>query len=179
MPKQLDALIARLSSESCVDDARGAPALDVGAAPAPRAHTLAERRMSEATVVGRPLSAEQLRALAHVLGDSALAVIEGRAGAGKSYMLGAARECWDKAGARVIGAALSGKAAEGLELGSGIKSQTLHSLLSAIEGGRLRLDKRTVLVIDEAGMVGTAQLQRLLCPIISRQLHQVNQPLRL
>ena len=45
MPKQLDALIARLSSESCVDDARGAPALDVGAAPAPRAHTLAERRM--------------------------------------------------------------------------------------------------------------------------------------
>lgn len=128
------------------------------------AWTLATQRghASDSHVCQRPLSDEQSRALAHVLGDSGIAVVEGRAGTGKSYMLGAARECWQHAGFRVIGAALAGKAAQGLQDGSGIQSQTLHSLLSEIQGGRLRLDSRTVLVLDEGGMVGTAQMQQLL-----------------
>jgi Ti-type conjugative transfer relaxase TraA len=110
----------------------------------------------------RTLSAEQSRALAHVLADGGLRLIEGRAGTGKSYLLGVARECWEQAGYRVLGAALAGKAAQGLEEGSGIRGQTLHSLLAQIDGGQLRLNPRTVLVIDEAAMVGTAQMERLL-----------------
>ena len=57
---------------------------------------------------------------------------------------------------------MAGKAADGLQKGSGISSQTLHSLLAEIDGGRLLLDSKHVIVLDEAGMVGTRQLHKLL-----------------
>lgn len=43
-----------------------------------------------------------------------------------------------------------------------ISSRTLHSLLSDIERGTVTLDAKTVLVIDEAGMVGSRQMEKLL-----------------
>src|SRR6185437_11913719 len=62
----------------------------------------------------------------------------------------------------VKGAALSGIAAENLEHASGITSQTLRSLENAWEGGRNPLTHRDVLVIDEAGLVGTRQMAHVL-----------------
>lgn len=115
-----------------------------------------------ARLVGRSLSVEQNRALRHLVADEGLTVIEGRAGTGKSYLLGAAFDSWRQAGRQVVGAALSGKAAQGLEEGSGIPAQTIHSLLDAIDRGSLQLDSATVLVIDEAGMVGTRQMAAIL-----------------
>jgi Ti-type conjugative transfer relaxase TraA len=53
---------------------------------------------------------------------------------------------------------LSGIAAEGLQRSSGIPSRTLASLEHAWGKGRDRLGPKDVLVIDEAGMVGTRQL---------------------
>jgi Ti-type conjugative transfer relaxase TraA len=58
--------------------------------------------------------------------------------------------------------ALSGIAAENLESGSGIVSRTIASLEYGWEQGRDLLGSRDVLVIDEAGMVGTRQLERVL-----------------
>lgn len=128
------------------------------------ASQLCEQTGQACTLVSseRELSGEQSRALAHVLADGGLRLIEGRAGTGKSYLLGVARECWTQAGYRVLGAALAGKAAQGLQEGSGIRSQTLHSLLAQIDAGQFRLDRKAVLVVDEAAMVGTAQMERLL-----------------
>lgn len=59
------------------------------------------------------------------------------------------------------GAALSGIAAEGLEHGSGIGSRTLASLEHQWGQDRERLTSKHILVIDEAGMVGTRQLERV------------------
>ncbi|MGO8070663.1 AAA family ATPase, partial [Rhizobium leguminosarum] len=70
---------------------------------------------------------EQVDAIRHVAGDSGIAAIVGLAGAGKSTLLAAARVAWEGEGRRVIGAALAGKAAEGLEDSSGIRSRTLAS----------------------------------------------------
>jgi Ti-type conjugative transfer relaxase TraA len=119
------------------------------------ARALAERR-------GLVLSGEQVDALAHVTDARDLGVVVGHAGTGKSAMLGVAREAWEVAGYEVRGAALSGIAAENLESGSGIASRTIASMEHSWQQGRDLLTTRDVLVIDEAGMVGTRQLERVL-----------------
>jgi len=116
---------------------------------------LAERR-------GLVLSGEQADALANVTDGSDLGVVVGHAGTGKSAMLGVAREAWEAAGYEVRGVALSGIAAEGLQSGAGISSRTIASMEHSWNQDRDRLTARDVLVIDEAGMVGTRQLERVL-----------------
>ncbi|MBS0505630.1 MAG: Ti-type conjugative transfer relaxase TraA [Proteobacteria bacterium] len=111
---------------------------------------------------GLVLSGEQADALAHVTDGRDLGVVVGYAGTGKSAMLGVAREAWEAAGYQVRGAALSGIAAENLEGGSGIASRTIASMEHGWGQGRDMLSSRDVLVIDEAGMVGTQQLERVL-----------------
>uniref|UniRef100_UPI00291636FD Ti-type conjugative transfer relaxase TraA n=1 Tax=Bradyrhizobium sp. SZCCHNS3052 TaxID=3057321 RepID=UPI00291636FD len=111
---------------------------------------------------GLLLSSEQVDALAHVTDGRDLGVVIGHAGTGKSALLGVAREAWEAAGFEVRGVALSGIAAENLESGSGISSRTIASLEHGWEQGRDLLKSSDVVVIDEAGMVGTRQLERVL-----------------
>lgn len=111
---------------------------------------------------GARLGKEQAAALAHVTRAGDLSLVVGFAGTGKSTMLGAAREVWESAGYRVRGAALSGIAAEGLQGGSGIESRTIASLEHAWARDRDRLGPGDVLVVDEAGMVGSRQMGRVL-----------------
>jgi Ti-type conjugative transfer relaxase TraA len=125
---------------------------------------VAERAMRSAEVRGMWLGDEQRAAVRHVTEGGDLALVVGYAGTGKSAMLGVARQAWEGAGYRVRGAALSGIAAEGLEAGSGIRSRTLASLEWGWTQGRAedRLTARDVLVVDEAGMVGSRQMERVL-----------------
>ncbi|MFN3983827.1 MAG: AAA family ATPase, partial [Caldilinea sp.] len=83
-------------------------------------------------------------------------------GTGKSFSMKVAREAWEAAGYNVRGAALAGKAADELQAGSGIDSRTLASLEFAWKNGKDKLTSRDVLVIDEAGMIGSRQLGRVL-----------------
>jgi Ti-type conjugative transfer relaxase TraA len=121
-----------------------------------------EAAFARAEQSGLVLSGEQADALAHVTDGRDLGVVVGHAGTGKSAMLGVAREAWETAGYQVRGVALSGIAAENLESGSGIASRTIASLEHGWQQGRDLLTTRDVLVIDEAGMVGTRQLERVL-----------------
>ncbi|MDE2125251.1 MAG: relaxase domain-containing protein [Armatimonadetes bacterium] len=176
------------------------------------------------------LSQEQHAALRHIADSrSRIVAVSGMAGTGKSAMLGAARRAWERGGYRIIGAAVSGKAARGLARSSGIDSITISRLLYELgrpplngpgimqslkaefkhatwqidsktrrkllgqyhkatsrlahewkymtwqisrrhrdflnyklDRDKYKLDNKTVLVIDEAGMVGTRQMERLL-----------------
>lgn len=123
-------------------------------------------RVSEANqwqaLGGRSLSPEQQAALAHLLSEGDLKNVVGYAGSGKSYLLGAAKEAWERQGYRVQGVALSGIAAENLEAGSGIESRTIASRCYYWDQGEQLLTSRDVLVVDEAGMIGSRQLNRLL-----------------
>nr|WP_234902360.1 Ti-type conjugative transfer relaxase TraA [Agrobacterium rubi] len=104
------------------------------------------------------LSDEQRAAIEHVAGSARIAAVVGRAGAGKTTMMKAAREAWELAGYRVVGGALAGKAAEGLEKEAGIRSRTLASWELRWKKDRDTLDARTVFVMDEAGMVASRQM---------------------
>jgi Ti-type conjugative transfer relaxase TraA len=118
--------------------------------------------LSRAERRGLVLSGEQANALAHITDGRDLGIVVGHAGTGKSAMLGVVREAWEAAGYEVRGVALSGIAAESLESGSGIASRTIASMQHGWQQGRDLLTTRDVLVIDEAGMVGTRQLERVL-----------------
>jgi Ti-type conjugative transfer relaxase TraA len=111
---------------------------------------------------GLVLSGEQRDAFDHITEGRGLASVIGYAGTGKSAMLGVAREAWEREGYQVRGAALSGIAAENLEGGSGISSRTIASLEHAWAQGRDQLSRNDVLVVDEAGMIGTRQMERVL-----------------
>lgn len=104
------------------------------------------------------LSDEQKAAIERLTENACLAAVVGRAGAGKTTMMKAAREVWQAAGYRVVGGALAGKAAEGLEKEAGIASRTLSSWERRWAQGIDRLDDRTVFVLDEAGMVSSRQM---------------------
>jgi Ti-type conjugative transfer relaxase TraA len=107
------------------------------------------------------LGEEQKAALRHVTRGGDLASIVGYAGTGKSALLGVAREAWEGAGYQVQGLAISGIAAENLQAGSGIASRTIASLEHQWRQGRDILTDRHVLVIDEAGMIGSRQMERI------------------
>ncbi|WP_286079891.1 Ti-type conjugative transfer relaxase TraA [Agrobacterium sp. MS2] len=108
------------------------------------------------------LSDELRQAIEHITGRERIAAVVGFAGAGKSTMLAAAREAWEAQGYQVHGAALAGKAAEGLEESSGIESRTLASWSYSWDHGRDLIGSSDVFVIDEAGMVGSRQLARFI-----------------
>lgn len=82
----------------------------------------------------------------------------GVAGAGKSWALGIAREVWESAGYKVQGLAPTGVASDGLSTGAGIPSQTIARFLAYNQ----EFDDNTVVVIDEAAMVGSKTLKQVL-----------------
>lgn len=134
------------------------------------------------------LSWEQAAAVSHItLAPSALQIVAGRAGTGKTQMIRAAAEIWKKSGFKVYGACISGKATRGLNEAAGIQAETIAKLLyddrqdwkskgthharqlgKAALGKRtsrlkpaFKLDSRSVLVLDEAAMIGTQDLHAL------------------
>lgn len=125
--------------------------------------------LARAEVRGLVLSSEQRSAFDHVTSGKDLGVVVGYAGTGKSAMLGVAREAWESAGYQVQGLALSGIAAENLESGSGIASRTIASMEHQWGQGRELLTDRSILVIDEAGMIGTRQMERVIAEAEKRR----------
>jgi Ti-type conjugative transfer relaxase TraA len=115
-----------------------------------------------AAMVDKNLSDEQQVALKHLTQGSDIACVVGFAGTGKSYMLGAAREVWEAKGYQVQGMTLSGIAAENLEGGSSIKSGTVASRLWHWERDRERLTSKDIVVVDEAGMLGSRQMAKII-----------------
>ena len=85
----------------------------------------------------------------------------GRAGAGKTTTMAAARYAWQAAGWRVIGTAVKGEAARTLGAATGMPTETLAWYLAHDDPARAPLDARTVLVVDEASTISDRDLDRL------------------
>lgn len=123
---------------------------------------VASERAVEMAIGARPtMTAEQVALVRRVCGSGAgVEVVRGLAGTGKTFALAAAREAFAANGFRVTGCALQGRAALELEREAAIPAVTVARLLSDLRTGRSVVDG-SVLVVDEAGMVGTRQLAEL------------------
>ncbi len=85
----------------------------------------------------------------------------GRAGAGKTTTMAAARDAWQATGWRVIGAAVKGEAARTLAAATGMVTETLAWYLAHDDPHTAPLDARTVLIVDEASTISDRDLDRL------------------
>jgi conjugative relaxase-like TrwC/TraI family protein len=118
--------------------------------------------IDEAVARHPQLGAQQREALRLVCsGAGGLSLVQGMAGTGKSSLFAAARELWAEQGRVVYGAALSGKAAKGSATATGIECTTVHRLVSLLRGGGVTLDRGSVVLLDEASMIGTRQLAEI------------------
>lgn len=108
------------------------------------------------------LNYEQIFALKHIISSPKLSVVIGKPGTGKTYMMKALKEYYDGDYFKLWGAAIASKAARGLQEESGIKSFTLASLNYKLAKGKLKLSKRDIIIVDEAGMVDFASYSNLI-----------------
>lgn len=133
------------------------------------------------------LSSEQANAVTHITqSPHRVALLSGYAGTAKTTTLQAVREAFEAEGYKVIGTSLSGKAARELTNRAGIPSTTVrmreleinpsafHQLKQhgrqlyraarkwkTSKPERLVIDSKTVLVVDEASMIGTKDMLML------------------
>ncbi|MFJ2301030.1 MobF family relaxase [Oerskovia paurometabola] len=123
-----------------------------------------------ATETGRELNAGQLDlARRFAAGAHIVEAGIGPAGAGKTTAMRAFARAVEMTGGRVIGLAPSAAAASVLGDELGVGADTLHKLLhehstrpSDDITAAMRLDEQTVILVDEAGMASTPDLDRLL-----------------
>ncbi|WP_186139882.1 MobF family relaxase [Burkholderia gladioli] len=115
------------------------------------------------STLGVEVSLDQQRAAArHVACETGLhAFVVGWAGTGKTTMLRAATRAYAAAGFSVVGCCQSAAAARNLARETGAKSRTVASLLLAARSGRAPLSERSIVVLDEAGLVGSPEFAAL------------------
>ncbi len=105
---------------------------------------------------GKKLSHEQ-KAAYEICVDSGqnFSIIQGRAGVGKSYVLDSIRTAHEVSCFRVLGLAPTHKVATDLKVSGFKEAKTCHSFLFAFKNNREKLDSNTLVIVDEAGMLGT------------------------
>ena len=128
---------------------------------APIAPALVDRAVSR----HRSLGDDQVNAVRTIaMCTDPVAVLIGPAGTGKTYTLAVLRHALELSGLVPVGAAPSARAAAELEAGTGIEARTLHSLARRWARPGHGPHAGTVLVVDEAAMGSTVDLE----PLVTR-----------
>jgi conjugative relaxase-like TrwC/TraI family protein len=127
-----------------------------------QARTAAADQLAER--IGARLSDEQAHALEVITGPERAAVLVGPAGTGKGVVIDAAARAEQLAGHATFGISVSGSTAQRLGQDSPAlagRTLTLDALVARVEHGRVAIDSRTTIFLDEAGMADTSRLDRL------------------
>jgi conjugative relaxase-like TrwC/TraI family protein len=150
--------------------------LDFADAARDTSRVLARAAAVTAAVDRRPMIGADQAAMVRrlCLERNGVQIVVGRAGSGKTYALAAAHDAWRASGVAVRGAAVARAAARGLQDATGIPSTSVAALLAQLDRDDPRaLPARGVLVIDEAGMLGTRDLAALLGAAAQRETRVV------
>lgn len=95
----------------------------------------------------------------HVAADRPFVLITGGAGVGKTTVLKALYDLYDRAGIAVTQLALAGRAAKRMQEATGRPATTIASFLRTVAEGSF--DERSAVVVDEASMVDIITMSRL------------------
>ena len=140
--------------------------LEVETAALKLAHDITGVRPLDAVTVARAvdgLRAEQRDLAAALLtSDRGVDVVVGPAGSGKTATLRAVAAGWTDVGVPMLGCAVAAVTARRLEAATGITSCSTAKLLADLDTKAAHLPTGTGVVVDEASMVGTRDLHRLL-----------------
>ncbi|HEX4464898.1 MAG TPA: MobF family relaxase [Solirubrobacterales bacterium] len=131
----------------------------MAAEPRGEAGELVAARVIAARPSTNPGQREMIRRL--LSGREGIVVVIGEAGTGKSFATVAAAEGWAQAGFELRAAAPTWRAANVLSA-EGLEATTVAGLLRDLDRGELGLSSRSVLLVDEAAMVGSEHLARVI-----------------
>jgi Ti-type conjugative transfer relaxase TraA len=109
----------------------------------------------------KTITPEQARAARDATGAEGLALIDGQAGTGKTYVMRAIRRIYEAQGYDVTGLAPTNAVARQMRDDGFTKAHTLHAELWALDHGRRHWTDRTVVMLDEAAMIDSRNLARL------------------
>lgn len=119
----------------------------------------------DALVEAAQLNPEQAAAAKMACGSKALALIEGGPGVGKTTLLSPVAAAWQESGWRVIGASTAWKIANQLRDDLNIEARAIDSWLARVEHDQDFLTDKTVLLVDEAGLLTSRQMDRLISEV--------------
>lgn len=108
------------------------------------------------------LSTEQSVAALRTCSSTRIACVEGSPGSGKTTTLAPIVAAYKKAGVRVLGAASAWRIANVLRDDLQIESRALASWLERDRHNQSFLDNRTVLIVDESGLINSEDTHTLL-----------------
>ncbi len=130
--------------------------------------TVAPEQSIAAAIADRPtIGVDQQAAVDTITRSaSAVSVLVGPAGTGKTFTIDAIRDAYERSGISVVGAAPSARAAVELHAAAHVPTTTLHRLLDNWNRGYDHPGRDTLLVIDEAGMADI----RTLTDAVTRQV---------
>lgn len=112
---------------------------------------------------GFKLSAEQRAGVEWAtVKTGGVCILQGRAGTGKTVSALASVKAFKASGYDIVGCASGWDAAKKLESECGVASHSIASLVSKLDKGKMKLSAKSLVLIDEAGMVGTPSLSALL-----------------
>ena len=89
----------------------------------------------------------------------------GRPGTGKTFTCAAAVEVFQRAGYAVYGAAIKGEAARLLGTEANVSSETVAMRLNQIRNGSLKLNAKTLVLVDESSTISDDELCELLTAV--------------
>ena len=149
-----------LGLEQAVKDMTAAMAADTG-------HGLPEEAVKEKVETlleqGYPLSQEQSLAIRHATtGGGRVAVIEGAAGSGKTTTLRPITDLHKEHGYEIVPTAVAWRTAVALGDDCDARAYCVDKLLKLAAKEQVEIGRKTLIVVDEAGMLSTRQAHHIL-----------------